>query len=81
LQLREYDQVATAIETEVPVLALQGARDYQVTVDDDLPGWQRVPRAEIRIYPDLDHMFFTANGSHMDEAVIQDIAQFTRRRA
>lgn len=81
LQLREYDQVATAIDADVPVLALQGARDYQVTVDDDLPGWQRVPRAEIRIYPDLDHMFMRDNGSHMDEAVIQDIAQFTRRRA
>ncbi|QUQ66835.1 alpha/beta hydrolase [Kutzneria sp. CA-103260] len=81
LQLREYDQVRTAIEVDRPVLALQGGRDYQVTVEDDLPGWRRVPRAEVRIYPELDHMFFASNGSHLDETVIADIAQFTRRRA
>ncbi|MFC0540898.1 hypothetical protein [Kutzneria chonburiensis] len=74
LQLREYDQVATAIEIDRPVLALQGGRDYQVTVEDDLPGWRRVPRAEARIYPDLDHMFFQDNGSHVDQQVIDDIA-------
>jgi pimeloyl-ACP methyl ester carboxylesterase len=81
LQLREYDQVATAIAVDRPVLVLQGGRDYQVTVDDDLPGWRRVPRAEIRVYPDADHMFFLGNESHVDEAVIDDIAQFTLRRA
>ncbi|MFC0435821.1 alpha/beta fold hydrolase [Kutzneria buriramensis] len=81
LQLREYDQVATAIEADRPMLVLQGGRDYQVTVDDDLPGWRRVPRAEIRVYPDADHMFFSPNGSHVDETVIDDIAQFTLRRA
>jgi len=76
LQLREYDQVATATEVDRPVLALQGGRDYQVTVEDDLPGWRRVPRAEVRIYPDLDHMFFSPNGTHVDETVIADIADW-----
>jgi alpha-beta hydrolase superfamily lysophospholipase len=76
LQLRDYDQVATAIEVDRPMLVLQGGRDYQVTVDDDLPAWRRVPRAEARIYPDLDHMFFPDNASHVDRQVIEDIADW-----
>jgi pimeloyl-ACP methyl ester carboxylesterase len=81
LQLREYDQVAMAIAADRPMLVLQGGRDYQVTVDDDLPAWRRVPRAEIRIYPDADHMFFPTNGSNVMEDVVADIVQFTRRFA
>jgi alpha-beta hydrolase superfamily lysophospholipase len=76
LQLREYDQVATAIEADRPMLVLQGGRDYQVTVEDDLPGWRRVPRADVRIYPEADHMFFAGNGSHVMEQVIGDIADW-----
>ena len=79
LELREYDQVATAAEAGRPMLVLQGGRDYQVTVEDDLPGWQRLG-ADVRIYPDADHMFFASNGSHVMEQVIRDIAQFTLRR-
>jgi fermentation-respiration switch protein FrsA (DUF1100 family) len=76
LQLREYDQVATAIEADRPMLVLQGGRDYQVTVEDDLPGWRRVPRADVRIYPEADHMFFAGNGSHVMEQVIGDVADW-----
>ncbi|MEV6610526.1 alpha/beta fold hydrolase [Kutzneria sp. NPDC051319] len=74
LELKAYDQVAVAIEADRPMLVLQGGRDYQVTVEDDLPAWRRVPRAETRILPELDHMFFPDNGSHVDEQVIEDIA-------
>ncbi|GAA3431017.1 alpha/beta hydrolase [Kutzneria kofuensis] len=80
LELKEYDQVAAAIEADRPMLVLQGGRDYQVTVEDDLPAWRRVPRAEIRIHPDADHMFFPSNGSHVMAEVVDDIAQFTLRR-
>ncbi|HZX05426.1 alpha/beta hydrolase family protein [Kribbella sp.] len=40
LDLRAYDPVATAAKLDVPILVLQGGRDYQVTVADDLPGWR-----------------------------------------
>lgn len=81
LQLKEYDQVATAVAANRPMLALQGGRDYQVTVEDDLPAWRQVPLAEARIYPDVDHMFFASDGSHVLNDVVRDIAQFTLRRA
>jgi alpha-beta hydrolase superfamily lysophospholipase len=75
LELREYDQVQTAAAAGRPMLILQGDRDYQVTVDDDLPAWRRLGQ-EIRIYPDLDHMFFRSNGSHLDQQVLDDIADW-----
>jgi len=38
LDLRGYDPVATAAALGKPMLILQGGRDYQVTIKDDLPG-------------------------------------------
>lgn len=40
LDLRGYDPVATAAAVCRPMLILQGGRDYQVTVADDLAGWR-----------------------------------------
>ncbi len=40
LDLQGYDPVATAAELTVPMLFIQGERDYQVTVADDLALWQ-----------------------------------------
>jgi alpha-beta hydrolase superfamily lysophospholipase len=57
------------------MLILQGGRDYQVTVEDDLPAWQTLGQ-DVRIYPDADHMFFASNGSHVMEQVIKDIAKW-----
>jgi hypothetical protein len=72
------------------VLVLQGRRDYQVTVDDDLTRWQAglAGRADvaIRVYDADDHMFFSGAGDstpadyqvpqHVDPAVIADIADW-----
>jgi dienelactone hydrolase len=88
LDLRDYDQVAVAAALDRPVLVLQGRRDYQVTVDDDLTRWQAGlagrPEVTIRIYDADDHMFFSGAGDstpadyqvpqHVDPAVIADIA-------
>src|SRR3954469_1707156 len=41
LEQRDYAPVGTAAKLDVPILILQGGRDYQVTVADDLIGWQR----------------------------------------
>jgi hypothetical protein len=69
---------------------LQGSRDYQVTVGDDLARWQaglaHRPDVTIRIYDADDHMFFAGGGAstpadyqlpgHVDAAVIADIADW-----
>jgi len=90
LDLRGYDPVATAARLDLPILILQGGRDYQVTVADDLARWSSglsaSPAVEIRIYPADNHMFFPGTGpstaaeyepaQHLDVAVIDDIAEW-----
>lgn len=93
LDLRAYDQVAVASALDRPMLILQGGRDYQVTVADDLPGWQATlghrPDVDIRVYEGDDHMFFPGTGrstpasywppQHVDPTVIEDIAHWLNR--
>lgn len=88
LDLRGYDQVATAAGLGRPLLVLQGRRDYQVTVADDLPRWQAGlagrPGVSFLVYDADDHLFFAGAGEsaaagyqvpqHVDPAVIADIA-------
>jgi len=87
LNLRGYDEVATARAVPQPILILQGDRDYQVTVADDLSLWLRglAGRAEVTVhqYPQADHLFIDATGppspadydhaAHVDPQVIADI--------
>jgi dienelactone hydrolase len=90
LDMRGYDPVSAAADTDKPMLILQGGRDYQVTVDDDLARWRRGlahrPDVTIRIYDADDHLFFPGEGpstptdydapQHVDHAVVTDIAQW-----
>ena len=63
LDLREYDAVATAAKLDIPILVLQGGRDYQVTVANDLPGWRDgLPDATIKIIDADNHLFFAGSG-------------------
>jgi fermentation-respiration switch protein FrsA (DUF1100 family) len=94
LDLRGYDPVATAAALDKPMLILQGGRDYQVTVKDDLSRWQAAlahrPEVTIRVYDADDHMFFSGTGpstpadyespQHLDPAVITDIAEWLAPR-
>ena len=67
---------------------LQGGRDYQSSMDDDLPRWEAAldgrPDVTIRVIPDANHFFFSgsgpstpqealAPGQHMDATVIDAI--------
>ena len=65
LAFRGYDPAETAKGLAVPVLVLQGGRDYQVTAKD-LDGWKaavgRTPRATIRLFPKLNHLFVAGEG-------------------
>jgi pimeloyl-ACP methyl ester carboxylesterase len=90
LDLRDDDPVATAQGLDRPMLILQGARDYQVTVAHDLTGWQSGladrPNVVIRVYEFDDHLFFRGTGvstpagyelpQHVDQDVVNDIANW-----
>ena len=92
LDLRGYDPVSTAAAIDKPMLILQGGRDYQVTVEDDLSRWKEGlahrPDVTIRIYKADNHLFFPGTGpstpaeydlaQHVDPAVVADIATWLR---
>jgi uncharacterized protein len=90
LDLRRYDPVGAARSFGKPILVLQGARDYQVTVDGDLAAWRTglagTPNVTFRVYPDDNHFFFTGSGpskpaeldapQHVDENVVRDVTRW-----
>ncbi len=88
LDVRDYHPEKVAAALHVPVLVLQGERDYQVTVADDFAPWKTAlahkKNATLRTYPGLNHLFATGEGppspaeytkpGHVDAAVVNDIA-------
>lgn len=93
LDVRDYHPTATAAKLEQPILILQGGRDYQATVVDDLTRWRAAldgrPGVTIRVYDADNHMFFPGSGpstpaeydpaQHVDPAVVADIATWLVR--
>jgi dienelactone hydrolase len=65
LDLRAYDPAAEAKALGLPMLVLQGERDYQVTMQD-FGGWKKAldgsPRATLKSYPTLNHLFVAGEG-------------------
>jgi uncharacterized protein len=92
LDLRNADPVARARALSQPILILQGGRDYQVTVAQDLAAWEMGlagrPDVTIHVYPKADHLFIDGTGppspadyehpGHVDPQVITDIATWVR---
>ncbi len=89
LDIRDWDAPAAAAALDLPILVIQGGRDYQATVEDDLSRWQAALGSHagttIRVFPDLDHLFFHGHGpstpqhsmapdQHVDVAVIDEVA-------
>jgi dienelactone hydrolase len=91
LDLRDYRPAEVAAQLQIPILVLQGGRDYQVTSQDyDL--WKaslaKDPRATFNLYPGLTHLFMPGQGTgpgspadysvagHVSAEVVQDIAQW-----
>lgn len=81
LDLRDYDPVATAERLNMPMLILQGGRDYQVTVEDDFARWQQAfaerEDVELKQYPDLNHIFMAGEGMATPEEYMQDSGSFS----
>jgi hypothetical protein len=88
-----YDPLATAQALTIPVLILQGGRDYQVTLKDFVR-WQAAlqgrTNATFRHYPTLNHLFIDGEGpsmpaeylvpGRMSQTVIDDIAVWIRQQ-
>ncbi len=95
LDLRGYDPPAVAAALGKPVLVLQGGRDYQATVAEDLARWRAGlagrPDVTIRVYDADNHLFFPGSGpsapaeyepaQHLDPAVVADIVSWLGREA
>ena len=91
LDLRGYDPPSAARNVKIPLLVLQGERDYQVTMDE-YGRWKAAlagSTATFRSYPALNHRFIAGTGrsgpdeylipAHVAEDVIRDIADFIKR--
>jgi uncharacterized protein len=90
LDLRAYDPAATAAALGQPILVVQGGRDYQVTIADDLAGWKAAldgrPGVTIRVYDADNHLLIPGSGpsspaeyemaQHVDPAVVTAIADW-----
>lgn len=90
LDLRDYEPVTVAASLDRPILLVQGERDYQVTVADDLKRWtaglRQRANVTVRVYPADNHMFFSGSGpsspseyeavQHVDSAVVADVADW-----
>jgi hypothetical protein len=92
LSLRGYRPTEVAAKLTIPILVLQGDRDYQVTAPD-FDGWRAAlggrPGVELKRYPSLNHLFIAGTGTprpneyeapgHVDARVIGDLAAFVGR--
>ena len=91
--LDSYHPGETAAKLTMPMLILQGERDYQVTMAD-LEGWRKGLNGKsgvtIKSYPTLNHLFMPGEGKsrpseyeqpgHIPDFVLDDIAAWIRQR-
>lgn len=89
--LDKHDAPAIAAALEIPVLVLQGGRDYQVTLAD-FALWEAAlkdrPRACLKVYEKLDHLLRAGEGVSsgasyavpgvVDDELIGDVAGFVK---
>jgi dienelactone hydrolase len=91
VDLKDYDPAAAAKKLAIPLLILQGERDYQVTMTDFALWKAAVGGAKgvvMKSYPALNHLFVAGEGKslpaeyskpgHVALAVIDDIAKFVK---
>jgi uncharacterized protein len=86
LDLRDYHPVEVAEALRIPMLILQGGRDFQVPPAGNFTVWQSAfahrKNVTLKLYPDLDHLMMFGTGpslnyfkaGHVDEQVVTEIA-------
>jgi uncharacterized protein len=96
LDLQKYDPGKTAASLKIPILVLQGGRDYQVTTAD-FEVWKKAlasdPHATFKFYPPYTHLFMAGTGTgpaspedysvagNVSEDVINEIAKWIKSNA
>ncbi|NLZ39063.1 MAG: alpha/beta fold hydrolase [Firmicutes bacterium] len=92
LDLRNYKPTETAAALKLPMLILQGERDYQVTMED-FALWQQAlasySHVQFKSYPGLNHLFVSGQEpsvpseyeqpGNVEKIVIDDIAAWIRK--
>lgn len=92
-ELQKRDNVAAALELKLPMLFLQGARDYQVTLKD-FEIWkakfQGKPHVTLRLFDDLNHLMIAGEGKsspaeytkpdYVSEKVVIEVAEWIKSR-
>lgn len=95
VSLHDYHPVTVAKSLSMPMLVLQGAKDFEVSPTHDFSRWQAVfahdPHVQFHEYPGLGHLFMPAGKTgtpadykvpaHVDPQVIHDIASWVKRRS
>jgi len=90
--LADYDPVSTAENLTIPMLIMQGERDYQVTIEYDFVKWENTfynnEKITLKSYESLNHLFIFGTGQptnteynnpgNVDEQVINDIATWIK---
>jgi dienelactone hydrolase len=88
LDLRNYHPVAVAQTLKIPILILEGGRDFQVPPATNFDEWKAGlgthRNVTLKLYPALNHLFIQGTGvsmpneyekpGHVDEQVIDDIS-------
>jgi dienelactone hydrolase len=88
--LREHNVVDAAKTLKMPILVLQGGRDYQVLETEDFKGWKDALKhrdnVTFQLFPELNHLFIEGEGKstpqeylvegHVQEEVINTIAEW-----
>ena len=88
--LHNHDPVAAVKTLNIPILVLQGGRDYQVLESKDFKGWKDAlnsrENATFKLFPKLNHLFITGEGKsspqeymvegHVENEVIDSIVQW-----
>jgi dipeptidyl aminopeptidase/acylaminoacyl peptidase len=91
--LEAYSPTQTAATLTLPMLILQGERDYQVTLAD-LQGWRNAvggrTNVTIKSYPTLNHLFLPGEGKstpseyehagHIPDVVLDEIADWVTKK-
>ncbi len=90
LDVRGYHPEKVAAALTIPMLVVNGERDYQVTIADDFSGWKtalaKKKTATLKTYPTLTHAFTLGSvpptpsdyekPGNVDAAVITDVAEW-----
>lgn len=96
-EMDQYDVGQIALDSNKPLLILQGEADFQVTMENDFAAWEDIfadeSQATLKTYPDLNHNFILSQGEnkgtiaeynipdHVDEQVIKDISDWIHEQA